>query len=408
MIKEPYSKLLIFNLFSTVMQRRKFLIQSFKTSCAISSIPALYGCTKSQKNDPGERLIKGMIAEIEALVPQLLKAHNVPGISMALIHEGKRAWSKGFGVTRIQAGKPVDADTVFECASISKTVFAYAVMKLCEQGKLELDKPLADYGVIPISDDPRAAKITVRHVLSHQTGLQDWRSSSEPLRISFNPGEGFMYSGEGYFFLQSIITRLMGKTDRSACGKFEADLEVCATDIGEYLEQHVLEPLEMKSSSYITRAKVKENYAFPHNGQGEVLSKPPQGPVDMARYAAAGGLLTTVNDYATFITQLFKPADNNPHRLNQKSLEAMFTPQVKLPVDQKIDGATSWALGWAVQERKDGNVLVHSGGQSGYRSLAMHSPELRSGFVMFTNSDNGGWILYNEELGKILNRILPA
>jgi CubicO group peptidase (beta-lactamase class C family) len=85
----------------------------------------------------------------------------------------------------------------------------------------------------------------------------------------------------------------------------------------------------------------------------------------------------------------------------------MFTPQVKLPADQHIDGATSWALGWAVQERAGGNVVEHSGGQPGYKSLTMISPEQRSGFVMFTNSDKGGYVIYHEGLGKILNRLLP-
>ena len=86
----------------------------------------------------------------------------------------------------------------------------------------------------------------------------------------------------------------------------------------------------------------------------------------------------------------------------------MFTPQVKLPADQKIDGASSWALGWAVQERSEGNVILHSGGQTGYRSLAMLSPQRKSGFVMLTNSDNGGRILYDQKVGTILNKLLPA
>jgi CubicO group peptidase (beta-lactamase class C family) len=237
--------------------------------------------------------------------------------------------------------------------------------------------------------------------------MQNWRSPEEPLKLYFDPGKGFMYSGEGYFYLQSLITHLLGKTDRSACGNFEAGVEVCATDIGEYLEQHVLQPLEMKSSGYLTRDSMKAKYALPHNLQGEIISKPPQEAIGLARYAAAGGLLTTVNDYSSFITQLFQPAENDSHRLSKKSIDSMFTPQVKLPPDVNIDGATSWALGWAVQERAGGNVIEHSGGQPGYRSLAMISPQQKSGFVMFTNSDKGGYVVYDEALGKILNRLLP-
>ena len=83
----------------------------------------------------------------------------------------------------------------------------------------------------------------------------------------------------------------------------------------------------------------------------------------------------------------------------------MFHPQVKLREDQKIDGASSWALGWAVQERESGNIVLHSGGQSGFRSLTMVSIKRKSGFVMLTNGDSGGYLLYNQELGNVLNRL---
>ena len=86
----------------------------------------------------------------------------------------------------------------------------------------------------------------------------------------------------------------------------------------------------------------------------------------------------------------------------------MFRPQVRLREDQKIDGASSWALGWAVRERENGNIVLHSGGQSGFRSLMMVSIERKSGFVMFTNGDSGGYLLFNQELGNVLNRLFAS
>ena len=83
----------------------------------------------------------------------------------------------------------------------------------------------------------------------------------------------------------------------------------------------------------------------------------------------------------------------------------MTTPQVKLRENQKIDGANSWGLGWAIQERPNGNVILHSGGQAGFRSLAMASLEKKTGFVILTNSDNGGYLLYDPELMNALNRL---
>jgi CubicO group peptidase (beta-lactamase class C family) len=76
--------------------------------------------------------------------------------------------------------------------------------------------------------------------------------------------------------------------------------------------------------------------------------------------------------------------------------------------DQRIDGASSWALGWAVRERENGNIVMHSGGQSGFRSLMMVSIERKSGFVILTNSDSGGYLLYNADLEKLLNPLFAS
>ena len=394
------------------MDRRKFFTRSANVALAsgvgmpalLAKIPYIWADRKMKHVD-----INNIIKELEGLLPSLLKEFNVAGLSIALVNEGKLAWSRGFGACDINSRKPVNADTVFEIASISKTVFAYAVMKLVEQNVIDLDKPLMQYWSQPaLAGDARSSQVTARHILSHQSGLQNWRTPQEPLQFFFDPGKGFMYSGEGYFYLQSVLTHLRGKVETTTCGSFEADVKVCATDIGQYLEREILAPLKMNSSAYISIDKLKKNYALPHDVDGKMVSKKQQTATDLARYAAAGGLLSTANDYAMFMISLFEPKENDRFLLNKKTIETMFTPQVKLPADQKIDGASSWALGWAVQERSEGNVILHSGGQTGYRSLAMLSPQRKSGFVMFTNSDNGGYILYNEKLGTILNRLLPA
>jgi hypothetical protein len=119
-------------------------------------------------------------------------------------------------------------------------------------------------------------------------------------------------------------------------------------------------------------------------------------------------LHTTATDYAKFLIETLEPKPVDAFRLSPSSLKEMFRPQVKLPEDEKIDGATSWALGWAVQERPTGNVLVHSGGQSGFRSLAMASVDRRSGFIILTNSDSGGWVVDGQAFGDAMNRLLAG
>ncbi len=356
----------------------------------------------------GTALAESVAGDASHVIPGLLKANTVPGLSIAVIVDGKLAWDQAFGTSDSASGQPVDRDTVFEAASVSKTVFAYAVMKLAEKGVIDLDTPLTRYMPAPLmTDDSRVHRITARQVLCHSTGLQDWRSSRKPLNFNFPPGEGFLYSGEAYFFLQSVVTHLAGRVDREVSARYEADLEVHASDIDEYLTRTLLRPFGMTSSGYVWRADYERSAARPHTVEGKPLVKTRPSATDAARYAAAGGLHTTAAEYAKFMLEVINAGEGDAFRLRRSTVEKMLRPQARLG-EQEIDGARAWALGWAVQERKTGNVVVHSGGQSGFCSLAMASMERRSGFVMFTNGDNGGKVLYDQALGSVLNRLLPA
>jgi CubicO group peptidase (beta-lactamase class C family) len=256
--------------------------------------------------------------------------------------------------------------------------------------------------------EPRLALVTPRRVLSHTTGFQDWRSQTEPLKIHFTPGEKFCYSGEGYHYLQSVITHLQGHIDPGACSQYEAGFEVCATDIDPWLKSHLLMPFGMKSSGYVWNDAFQKNFARPHDIAGRPFAKKKPTATDAARYAAPGGLHTTATDYARFLLEILQPEKSDAFRLNNKSLAEMLRPQIRLAEDQHIDDATSWALGWAVQERKSGNVIVHSGGNDGFRSLTMASVERKSGFIILTNSDNGGRVFYHPTFMKGMDQLLAG
>lgn len=86
----------------------------------------------------------------------------------------------------------------------------------------------------------------------------------------------------------------------------------------------------------------------------------------------------------------------------------MLRPQIRLEEQQKIDGASSWALGWAIQERKTGNVIVHSGGQDGFKSLTMASVKRRSGFIILTNGDNGWKVFHNQTFLQVMDGLLAG
>jgi CubicO group peptidase (beta-lactamase class C family) len=168
-------------------------------------------------------------------MPDLMARASVPGVSIAFVRDRHLAWSAGFGTTRRDSDHPVAQETIFHAASLSKPVFAYAVLRMVHQRvlDLDLDRSLADYLPEPfIADDDLLEQVTARHVLAHTTGWPNWRPKGEPLRREAAPGERFGYSGEGYFYLQRVVEHMTGESLESL------------------LQARVLRPLGMQHSSY--------------------------------------------------------------------------------------------------------------------------------------------------------------
>src|SRR6185369_13452840 len=134
---------------------------------------------------------QNQITGLEKTIPQLMKKGDVPGLSIALIRNHRIVWSRGFGVKNAATKEPVDEGTVFEAASLSKPLFAYAVLQLVDQGKFDLDRPLSNYLPGPYLPDERVNLITARMVLDHTTGFQNEVTPGRPLKIYFTPGEKF-------------------------------------------------------------------------------------------------------------------------------------------------------------------------------------------------------------------------
>jgi len=164
-----------------------------------------------------------------------MKEAEIPGLSIALVRDGKTYWAQSFGERDVATKAPVMEDTVFNVGSLSKPVFAYGVLKLVDQGKLGLDVPLTKYLLKPyVEGDDRLQQITARFVLSHRTGFPNWRGN-DPLKIYFTPGERFSYSGEGMVYLQKVVEQITGKP------------------LNDYMQEAVFAPLGMTSSSYVWR-----------------------------------------------------------------------------------------------------------------------------------------------------------
>ena len=189
--------------------------------------------------------------------------------------------------------------------------------------------------------------------------------------------------------------------------RYEGDLEVCATDFDDFMRRSLLGPLGMSASGYVWRESLEQIAARPHDINGQPLPRKKPNAADIARYGAVGELRTTAADYAKFLLAVLNGPDGDA-LLRAPMWREMIRPHVKLAPTEKIDGADSWALGWAVQERPTGNVILHSGGQAGFRALTMASVERKSGFVILTNSDSGGYVCSDEKLASLLTPLLAG
>ena len=299
-----------------------------------------------------------------------MKTHKVPGLSIVLIENGEIASHKVYGVKDSKSSQPINDDTVFEVASLSKPVFAYGVLKLVEKGQLNLDTPLADdLTYADVKNDPRLNLITARMVLSHTTGFPNWRPKNKDLKIYFMPGERFNYSGEGFVYLQRVVEHLSG------------------LPIEEYMKKIVFDPLEMTHSSYVWQKEYEPLKASGHDAEGTplIMYKPTSANM-------AFTLHTTGLDYAKFVIAIMKNVGLKPETLHQ-----MLTPQIRVGAggpcsieehSKDLSPSISWGLGWGLQETTEGRIFWHWGDNGGFKSYVAGSQNGK-GIIIFTNSDNG-------------------
>lgn len=319
------------------------------------------GCGGQAPAEPsaeGERL--------SALLPALMQEAGIPGLSIAVISDGEIAWTGAFGVADAESGEPVTEATLFEAASLSKPLFAYAVLRLVERGELDLDRPLHELLEYErFGGAERARALTARLVLSHQTGLPNW--GGEVLEFGFEPGERFGYSGEGYVYLQRVLEARTGLT------------------LEELARREVFEPLGMDDSRFAWQEGESFPLARGHDEGGTAQTRNPPEP------GAASSLHTTASDFAKFVCALLQARG-----LEQASVDAAFTPAVMLRGDERgseraaeIAGKIGWGLGWGVQEAGAGRIVWHWGDNDVFRGFVALDPGARRGVVYFANSSNG-------------------
>jgi CubicO group peptidase (beta-lactamase class C family) len=305
-------------------------------------------------------------------VQQLLTDARVPGLSMAVT--GDRRALTVCGVRNAIDRTCVDRQTVFAAASLSKPLFAYAVLQLIDAGKLALDTPLSLHAPDYVADDPRAAAVTVRHVLSHTSGLPNWRAVDLPLKTTFAPGERFSYSGEGFVWLQRVVEAVTGES------------------LDATLRRLIFVPLGMHRSSYVWQPAYDANYADPHDAE-----MTPGPRIKPSEPNAAASLQTTGDDFACFLQAVLSGAG-----LTRDTARLWLEPQVHAQ-----DMPIAWGLGWGL-ETKSGTFFQWGDYDQGrFKAFAMGSMQQRCATVVLTNGFHGTAIT-PELIGKSLPGPHPA
>lgn len=311
--------------------------------------------------------------ELTSALKKIMETENIPAISIAIINDNKVTYHQSLGVGNSETKKPVDNQSIFEAASLSKPVFAYFVMKMVEEGKIDLDKPLYQYVPHPgiASEFQEDAKlITARMVLAHQTGFPN-HSNGEPITLAFKPGTDFMYSGEAYQYLAAIIGMQNGVG-------WKADLNV--------FQKEVTEPLGMTHSTFVWDDYLATHKVFGHDKEGNPTDDTPRaGSGEGTTFFAYASLHSEASEYAKFIIAMLRKQG-----LQEKTFHDMLREQTHFkddnPIKQEV-GQTGWGLGFAQKITTDHTMHMHTGNNHDFQAYAMFIPEKKYGLVVFTNSD---------------------
>jgi CubicO group peptidase (beta-lactamase class C family) len=315
-------------------------------------------------------------SQAEAFLRQILGKSSATALSVAVVQGSDVVFQQSMGIVDEKTNKLVDKQTVFRSASLSKPVFAYLVMKLVDEGLLDVDKPLHQYLKHPLykypdytdlKDDERYKLLTIRIVLSHQSGFPNWRviNRNRRLDFKFTPGEMFKYSGEGYRLLQFILEEVTGKA------------------FNRLAKEKVFDPLGMAHSSFLWEKRFDGNFAVNlRTGLRRNIERTRTVP------NAAASLLTNTADYAKFLLAVMNGKDLKP-----KSLEMMLEPRVNITskslhapqdTDPKIHEAIhlAWSMGWGRFHCSQGEAIFHVGFEEGCDNYAVVFLDRDTGIVL--------------------------
>jgi CubicO group peptidase (beta-lactamase class C family) len=285
------------------------------------------------------------------LLETAIRDSEVTRLAVALVDNGQTTETY---VLAKKETEPLQCDTIWTVASLTKPVFAYGVMLLAERRIIDLDRSLQDYLPCPYTDDVFVPQMTARQCLSHTTGFPNWRDA-QGLRSAFMPGTKFSYSSEGLTYLQHVVEHLI------------------QMPLAVFLDQHVFAPLGMRRTSLELEAP-GDLPPMLHFLTGTLLAN------------GALSLRTTIEDYARFVDAVWNTLPS-VSLLGSHSLDEMLRPQIEVSGVPDLH----WGLGWGLQYVSSVLSFWHWGarGMPKTMSFVMGIPSQKKAIVIFTDHANG-------------------
>jgi CubicO group peptidase (beta-lactamase class C family) len=340
-----------------------------KVILMVGVVSALYACTTSVRTD--SHFVDSTKIALDSFLRSKIDELRIPGFAIAVIENGKITYHRMIGYANVEKRLPVTEKTIFEGASMSKSIFAFFVMTYVEEGSLDLDRPLYEYVPYPdISYDERYKKITARMVLSHRSGFPNWRENEpdKTLRIKFDPGTNYEYSGEGYQYLAMALCKIEG-TD--------------AKGLEAAFQKRVAKPLGMTHTVFIPDAYAMANRAEPYDEANQWIDWKSSYWFEKSKnvFGAAYSIHSEPIDFSKWMIAVM-----NQKLLSKKSYAELFKRHSELQGNaMKI----YYTLGFNTLDPPYQNVFFHSGHNDGFTCMYVLDTEKDWGFVFFTNSESG-------------------
>ena len=321
-------------------------------------------------------------SRFDNLVPQLLRQHKVAGVGIGVIRRGQLVWMGYYGE---QAPKvPVTHNTVFNMASVAKTVTAETMLALAAQGLIDLDEPIAPFvRHRELSKDSRYEQLTTRLLLSHRAGLLNWAYEYENNRLGFDhdPDTGFSYSGAGVQLAAQYAQEKLGR------------------DFDSLVLEYLLRPLQVESLSLGQRQPwMRDRLAKPMDASGRYRPATRLNPgLSGNQWQASDDLLVTVEAYAQLLIGVFKPGwlpsewvDQRLKLLSDFAGDPVWGCEVQMNI--VCPDVYGHSIGWQLYRFGDQTLLKHSGNDAGENALVYFSPDTGSGAVIAVNGANGWFV----------------